>query len=431
MLLDHCREFGLVKARGRQRTDATHVLSSVRELNRLELVAETLRAALNELAVVEPEWLQSIAPAEWYKLYGRRIEDFRLPDTEPKRQAYAQTVGEDGFFLLDQIAILKHAEALEKLPKVQALQIAWRRHYLRDDNEPNDGVSGIRFKTNKEVVKSPEKIESPYDIDVRYRTKRDLHWTGYMVHLSETCDDDNIHLITNVHTTKADEHDIKSTKIIQEALVNKGLAPKEHLVDSAYVDADLLVSSLHDHGIDIVGPPGENVSWQTKLEEAYDIEKFTINWEEQHAVCPNGKQTSSWKESKLPGGQNVIAACFRISDCKACESRDLCTRAEVPRRTLKFPPQAQHEARKAARERLKTKDGKRLYNKRAGIEGTISQGVRGFDLRQTRYRGLAKTHLQQIAIGAAMNLDRLAAWFNGTPQAKTRVSRFSQLELVA
>jgi transposase len=100
-LLEQCCARGLLKARGQQRTDATHVLAAIRVLNRLELVAETLRAALNGLATVVPDWLQAIAPVAWYERYSRRIEDSRLPTTEAKRQAYAQTVGEDGFHLLD------------------------------------------------------------------------------------------------------------------------------------------------------------------------------------------------------------------------------------------------------------------------------------------------------------------------------------------
>jgi transposase len=78
-LLARCRELGLVKARGRQRTDSTHVLASIRVMNRLELVAESLRAALNELATESPVWLRSIAPEAWYQRYGRRIENERLP----------------------------------------------------------------------------------------------------------------------------------------------------------------------------------------------------------------------------------------------------------------------------------------------------------------------------------------------------------------
>src|SRR3989440_744164 len=100
-LLARCRTMGLLTVRGQQRTDSTHVLAAIRVMNRLELVAETLRAALNALATVAPTWLQALAPPVWYERYGTRIEDTRLPQGQAKRDAYAQMVGEDGFALLD------------------------------------------------------------------------------------------------------------------------------------------------------------------------------------------------------------------------------------------------------------------------------------------------------------------------------------------
>ena len=100
-LLERCQVLGLLKARGQQRTDSTHVLAAVRVLNRLELVAETLRAALNALATVAPAWLQAVSPLAWYERYSRRIEESRLPKATAAREAYAHTVGEDGFLLLD------------------------------------------------------------------------------------------------------------------------------------------------------------------------------------------------------------------------------------------------------------------------------------------------------------------------------------------
>src|SRR5690242_16956602 len=87
-----CQARGLLKARGRQRTDATHVLASIRVLNRLELVGETLRAALNELAAAAPDWLRGTAPRAWHERYGRRVEDDRLPRSAAEREAYARTV---------------------------------------------------------------------------------------------------------------------------------------------------------------------------------------------------------------------------------------------------------------------------------------------------------------------------------------------------
>ena len=69
-LLDACRERGYIRERGKQRTDSTHVLAAIRTMNRLECVAETLRATLNSLAIVVPEWLRSQVPVEWYERHG-------------------------------------------------------------------------------------------------------------------------------------------------------------------------------------------------------------------------------------------------------------------------------------------------------------------------------------------------------------------------
>ena len=99
-LLECCRALGLVKARGQQRTDSTHVVAAVRLMHRLELVGETLRAALNDLAVQAPDWVRTVAPADWYERYQRRSEQGRLPKGKEARESYAKTVGEDGFPLL-------------------------------------------------------------------------------------------------------------------------------------------------------------------------------------------------------------------------------------------------------------------------------------------------------------------------------------------
>src|SRR4029078_10481639 len=108
-VLDAARDAGLLKARGRQRTDSTHVLAAVRDLNRIELLAETLRAALNAIAVIAPNWLRALAPPEWHERYDRRVEDRRLPKTEPQRDAYVAQVGADGFLPLDAIDAAAHA----------------------------------------------------------------------------------------------------------------------------------------------------------------------------------------------------------------------------------------------------------------------------------------------------------------------------------
>jgi len=90
-------------------------------------------------------------------------------------------------------------------------------------------------------------------------------------------------------------------------------------------------------------------------------------------------------------------------------------------------PRQEHDALAAARARESTAEGRRLYAQRQGIESTLSQAVRAFGLRRTRYRGLAKTGPQHAATAAAINLDRMAAWFAGRPIAPTRTSRFAAL----
>src|ERR687884_385585 len=131
-LLEACQARGLLKARGRQRTDATHVLASIRTLNRLELLGETLRAALNEIATVAPDWLRAAAPRAWCERYARRVEDGRLPRSAAEREAYARTVGEDGFALLDRLDEPATPEDLRRLPKVEVLRRVWARHFARD-----------------------------------------------------------------------------------------------------------------------------------------------------------------------------------------------------------------------------------------------------------------------------------------------------------
>lgn len=421
-MLERLRDRGLVKARGQQRTDSTHVLAAIRVLNRLELVGETLRATLNDLATVAPEWTRAVARPEWFDRYSRRVEDSRLPKERAEREAYALVVGEDGFALLDALDADEAAAPLRSWPAVQVLRTAWARHYERT-------AGAVRWRADAELPQAAERIESPYDPEARYRTKRETHWTGYMVHLTETCEKDDVHIITHVVTTTADVHEAQCTAPIHQALVDQGLPPDEHLVDAAYVDAELLVSSQQKHGIDLVGPPRPDVSWQAKVEGAYDASHFTVDWEAQRVTCPAGKVSSSWSPQVEPTGAASVAVKFRPTDCGPCAARALCTRSKQTARALKLHPREEQEALQAARARLETDEGKQLYRRRAGVEGTLSQGVRAFGLRRSRYLGLGKTHLQHVITAGAMNLTRLAAWFEGVPPEETRTSRFARLRM--
>lgn len=217
------------------------------------------------------------------------------------------------------------------------------------------------------------------------------------------------------------------TQDIHEALRKKDLLPSAHFVDAAYVSAELLVDSRADYGVDLVGPPRANPTWQAKVKGAYIKEQFTIDWAQRVARCPQGVASAARYDCLDEEGKPYHQVRFPKPACSACHARSLCTQARQSPRQLSLHPQAQHEALSWARQRLGSEEGGTLYARRAGIEGTLSQAVRAFGLRRTRYRGLAKTSLQHMATAVAMNVERVTAWLNGQARDKTRTSRFAQL----
>ncbi len=282
LLAGGAREGGLLKARGRSRTDSTHVLAAVRDLNRLELVGETLRVALNAIAVAAPDWLRTIALTDWHRRYDRRIKDMRLPDTGSKRKAYAVQIGMDGFMLLDALDCADTPPDAVTLPQVALLRRVWARHFERDGSE--DGAMGDE-QGSRSVRMQPvqgrgpgDRVESPYDSDARFRSKSGTSWTGFMVHLTVTCDEDMPHPVVRAGTTPANTHRAQQTTPIHDALAATDLAPSQHLVDSAYVSADHLFNAGKQHGIDLIGPGRRNLSWQSRSGgDAFTLDDFAVD----------------------------------------------------------------------------------------------------------------------------------------------------------
>jgi transposase len=191
--------------------------------------------------------------------------------------------------------------------------------------------------------------------------------------------------------------------------------------------ADLRGRSETPHGIRLVGPVRDRARWHHHVDGAYGLEPFTIDWAAHRAYCPQGHRSASWYPFQHAKGHHYLRVTFAKEDCAGCPQRARCPRAKTPPRSLQLPPQPQQEAIDRMRASLESEEGRQLYATRAGIEGTLSQGVRGCGLRHSRDIGLAKTHFQQGASAAALNFDRLAAWFMPRPRAQTRVSRFAAL----
>jgi transposase len=424
-VLEHLKAHQLLKVRGQQRTDSTQVLGAVRSMNRLELVVETIRYALNGLAIVAPAWTVAHSQAEWVERYGERASDYRLPQTEAERLAYANMVGADGLAVLLAGWEAPSAAWFLALPAVQILWQVWLQNYTWTSD------SHLRWRSDKEVPPASIAIRSPYDPEAHYGKKRDVSWLGYKVHFTETCDPDRPRLITHVETTPAPVQDVSVTTPIHQALETKDCLPATHIVDSGYVDAHQLVTSPRDYQIDLLGPTRLDTGWQAIEGTGFTSRDFTIDWDNHVAHCPAGKTSLHWMPAANNHGTPVIQIKFSKHDCRLCALQAQCTRSHPPRRSITVYPEAEHKALSAAREREKTGAFAQQYATRAGVEGTISQATRAFGVRQTRYIGLAKTHLQHVLTAIAMNMVRALRWLAGDHLAQTRRSAFAKLYLPA
>jgi transposase len=211
-----------------------------------------------------------------------------------------------------------------------------------------------------------------------------------------------------------------------EGVAGRGLVPSEHLVDMNDVSAAHLVSSRATHDCDLVGPIHADYSWQARAGQGFGMAAFRIDWTAQQATCPQGKTSTSWKPNRDIDGHPLILIRFALADCQACAVRSQCVSS--PReRSLTARHEEEYVALQAARHRQTTPAFKGQYARRAGVEGTISQGVRVCDLRQARYIGLAKTTLNHTLIATALNVRRVAAWLAEVPRAHTRRSAFAAL----
>lgn len=132
-LLKRFRGMGLVKTRGKQRTDSTRILAVVRGLNRLELVGETMRHALDVLSTAAPEWLRGRVREGWTQRYIRRLDDEKLPKSKEARQEEAEKIGTDGYELLDEILSEGSPAWLRQIPAVETLRKVWVQNFFYGD----------------------------------------------------------------------------------------------------------------------------------------------------------------------------------------------------------------------------------------------------------------------------------------------------------
>jgi transposase len=221
--------------------------------------------------VAAPEWLLANRQPAWRERYGRRCDESRIPAGQEQRRAFAQLVGEDGRALL---AALDAADApawLRDVPAVVTLRLVWLQQFYQE-------ADTMRWRTEADgIPPSSRSISSPYDPEARYARKETTTWVGSKVHRTETCDDDAPHLITHVETAPGPIADGEMTPLIHAGWQAKDLLPSKHLADTGYVDADLLVQSRQEYGVDLLGPTRADYHWQASAAEGFAAGDFRVD----------------------------------------------------------------------------------------------------------------------------------------------------------
>ena len=372
-LLERLAADGLVGAGGTMRTDSTHVISAVRDLNRLELAGESVRACLEQLAAAAPQVVARLLDDSWGKRYAARVGTWRMPATATRQDELALAYGSDGHTLLKAVYAAAASDPdlafLARLQQVEVLRVVLVQNYLIVIDERGREVIKRREAQVEGLPPGRSRITSPYDTDARWGVKRDTFWNGYKVHVTETCD-----------TAGSDRE-----------------------------------------GEDVTPP-------QARAGAGFDRAAFTIDFDARHATCPHGRTSSSWNPVTQRGTPAIVIT-FSKADCGPCPVRDLCTTSASQRRQLTVHTRPAHQAQLAARAAAGTKDFQARYALRAGVEGTIRQGVAVTGMRRACYRGLDKTRLEHTYAAVALNLIRLDAWWNGHPLDRTRTSHLACLEL--
>jgi transposase len=404
LALARLKEAGLVRERTTQRTDSTHVLAAVRDLTRLELVTEAVRAALEEVARTVGDALEGLIDDEWGRRYGRQVRLGKNP-TRPKTRM--NQAGADGRRLLEHLAA--RFPGLLRGPRMQVLrQILVRNYYW-------DASGRLRWRDDEGdagLPPSAARIVSPYDPAARYSRRGQVtRWTGYLAHVTETCADDSPDVITDVAAMPATSAGSAAVAGIHARLERRGLLPGEHLVDGGYPSLARMERAGREHQVTLAGPLPGNRTRQHRDQQGYARDDFRAGYDRREVPCPQGQVSKGWHgpyPTSSPDAGPLIVARFTRGQCQPCPARAACTTSGDGKRTVGFPPRELYELQLRNRADQQDPAWHKRYAVRSGIEGTICELANGHSMRRCRYRGQPKAHLQHVLTAIAVNIERLS-----------------------
>jgi transposase len=272
LALARLKEAGLVRERASQRTDSTHVLAAVRDLTRLELVTEAVRAALEELARTAGHALEGLVDDDWGRRYGRPV---RLGKNPTRPRTRMNDAGADARRLLEHLAA-SHPDLLRD-PRVEALRQVMVQNYHWD------AAGRLRWRDDEGdagLPPSAARIVSPYDPAARYARRGQVtRWAGYPAHVTGTCADDGPNVITDVATMPATSDDRQALAGIHARLEHRGLLPGEHLTDGGYTSLVHMERASREHQVTLTGPLPGNRTRQHRGQEGYARDDFRIDYD--------------------------------------------------------------------------------------------------------------------------------------------------------
>jgi transposase len=389
-LLEKIKSLGFLRKHKHQRTDSTHVLAKVRDLSRLENLTEGLRVALKAIEKAHVAFYQTKIPILYREHWSKPLNDYQMTDAE--REQILKRLGQDIHWLLSFLKTNK--ESFLRLPELEVLQTLFSQHFT---------IQSQRVSVKKEATTGKDKIQTPHDPEARYSKKRGKSWTGSKVHITETANEKGeVNFITDVTTTNACEQDNETLLKIQGNLEELGLKPQHQYTDKRYITGDNLAES-QQAGIQLMGEASE-----LDNDGLYTADEFSIDYDSQTATCPTGNTSCSWKQFENGERKDGIRISFG-QQCQSCPLKAKCTKNKHGRiLTL----HRHYQILKQRREEGKTTVFREAMKRRPPVEGTISEMVRAHSLRRSRYRGLVRSHLQNLMIGTAVNLKRLVKAIN-------------------
>jgi transposase len=396
-ILQALHDAGLVKQRGKQRLDSTHVLGAVARMGRLEVVRETIRLFLEEILKMD---LQA-SLADFSIFYDRYI-DSDIAWHKIKQEALNSKFQQAGYDMLALLTWVQDHRCLCDHAQGQLLQRVFDEQYEITEqglHRRKHEASGV--------------VKNPHDPDVQWANKhRDKKkgWEGYKVQISETIPEGNASerqkgqpttgFLTEVTTTEAITSDFAGREALEHNQEVHGLGKAdEQYVDAGYINDDTL-GQAHQEGRVLMGPARPSANPSGIL---YTAQDFDVSVANRQAVCPAGHTSTqcSRLENEKTGQVDYRFEWGRL--CDDCPLQSQCTKARSGRRMLVVGQH--HDHLQQRRREMATEAFQIAMRQRHGIEGTISEFTRNGG-RRTRYRGLNKTTLCNYLHGAAINTKR-------------------------